>query len=299
VAPPGLGVLGVVLTVAGTALLALSSAGAWVAWGGVASSALVLVAAACLGVRIGGVDAGPRGEPAVVLGNGTCIRRSRFVPWAAGNVVYGPAAVGAALIVLSSAGLSREIALILCVALSAPVLLASLRRARWLRFVHAAHFEPPSSALARSVGTRGAASTAWAAVLRLWGGDAPGAERDLGRVATEQAGVVSLSVWFAAGRGELDLDRARSTEADDEGRDLGDRYRWAVATALAALHLGAPERVADRVHAWKDLAARIPNRYGDLLRHLALRVDHDLGRGPPPPVVPDLAWMRSVWPFAV
>jgi hypothetical protein len=180
---------------------------------------------------------------------------------------------------------------------------AALVRIRSLRLVRTVHFDPPAAAaaaaprLARGFGTLSAAQ-GWVALAKLWTGDVDGAEQALD-AATKIWGDPGLRLWLSAGRGELDLERAL---AASEPSTLGERYRWAVALALAALRAGAAAQVADRVLDWLELSKALPNRFGRLLEHLAVRIGERAGTAPgdapPRQRADDLAWLDVVWPFA-
>lgn len=246
----------------------------------------------------------PRGQPAVVFADRACVSRRAFPVWGSGP----PAVLGAyafALVVslnLSAPGLGLAVP---TVGLVAMVGLSGLARFRVLRVVYAAHFDPPARAAARveALVRRGLVTGQlhdWAALVHLWAGDVASAERSAALAAPYRADRSAVQLWLAAGRGEFDLDWAIGRGDDEESGhgDLGDAYRVAVALALAALHRGVSDRVVHRVEAWGQIADQLPNRFGGLLRHLAARVAHDAGRGPPPPPDPDLAWLATVWPFA-
>lgn len=241
----------------------------------------------------------PGGGPSVALSDGRRIARRGFWLWATGSLgqLALLAALAVGLLVAAGSG-SVDLGWMWAIVVPFGVLLGWVAVSRWrlLRLVRAAHFDPPGEALVRAERAVGRgvlqalAARQWLALARLWVGDAEGAERELDRILADAPWLDGLKNWFRAGRGDLELPRAL---AEPEPAELGERYRWAVTVALAALRAGRPELVRDRARGWMLLSDELPNRYGALLSHLAARVaGHARVRDP------DLAWIDAVWPFA-
>lgn len=243
----------------------------------------------------------PRSGPgvsAITLSDGRRVGGSWFLAW--GLASTAPLLGMVALLLMGiSVGAFAEAtwALVLAVPVAIVFLWASANRWAALRAVRSVHFDRPGVAVVRAAWaadravTHGAQLRVWLALARLWTGDGAGAEQQLRDIAVFQPELAGLRLWFQAARGEIDLDRAL---AEPEPESLGDRYRWSVTVALAALQAGRGDRVRDRAPAWKRTADALPNRFGALLRHLAERVGEPDGPVAPDP---DLAWLNEVWPF--
>ncbi|MEZ4235556.1 MAG: hypothetical protein R3F59_05210 [Myxococcota bacterium] len=300
--PSVLRLVGGVFAVAGTLLLGVLSLsralrGDAAAASGVAS-ALAIAALVPLGLAepLSHWRRRPPGD-ALALGDGRRVALVRLPGWsvAVALSVAGPASVlvvlCAAVTVLTDLVFAPWLGLALVLALFAWI--GAVRRAV-VRFAAAVHRDPPDelAALAARPRPRGAHNTLsqWGALARLFAGDAEGAERELQALSPRPPTAEALLLWFRSARGELDLDHALRRP---EPEALGDRYRWAVALALAALQAGRPAAAAGRADTWRALARELPNRFGRLLDHLADRVSG--GDGPTPP---ELAGVAAAWPFA-
>ncbi len=254
-----------------------------------------------LGLAVGGVSAVPQwfvprgARPAFVLDDGRQLPVSWW--WVFGG--QGVLPVAAMVVVVSGvfgAGGTLPWMFALVAALLPLVAWGAWRRLRGWRLLRDAHHPDPARLLAwprPELGAGAAQLGALRALAHLRSGAPDLAEAEARGAAPHGPDAGFVLGWLAAGRGELELERALAAP-DPEGHAA--RYQVAVRLALGALATGKAERVAGRVTEWEDLATQLPNVYGDLLARLVEGVRRALGSAPRP-VPPGTAWVDAVWPF--
>lgn len=153
---------------------------------------------------------------------------------------------------------------LLVVVFAALVAISTRQRLAALRAAFAVHEAPPDEVVARVEALRGPSTLGWLALAHLVAGDPAAAEKVVGEAIAVVPQLAEIGLWLRAARGAVSLDHllARSPQA------LGERYRWAVALRLAALHAGRARQVLDHVDEGTELAVGLPNRFGGLLHQL-------------------------------
>lgn len=181
-------------------------------------------------------------------------------------------------------------------AVGAPVLgwwaWRTLRRWRLLRD---AHDPDPARILAwqpAGAGPELACTGAWRALGHLRAGDAAAALDECRAARLHGNHAAFVQTWVSAGRGELPVRTLLALPTPD---DEASRYRAAVTLALAALAAGETAAVRVQLGLWDELAAALPNVYGDLLAALVERHRRRAGE-PPRPLPEHTAWIDRVWP---
>ena len=187
------------------------------------------------------------------------------------------------------------------------VLVALVGYSAWLRrwsyaLVRLAHTAPSERGLhvtRQFLEGRGSLPLAvgWASLVLLWAGEAEEAETALRSAMRRAPQLAELRLWWLAARGELDVEHRLSLE---EPQTMGGSYRLTVALALGALAAPASREtllaVMHRVHSFEHTHGTLPNRYGELLTHLAARVEARLQGASAPYVPPALEWLDRAWP---